>query len=126
MSILFDNWRVERGGSAPPPDYPSTRNLTFAASPAARGKTLRLDNRGAHHGAGTAKLRLVVGKLRRELAITDENFVISTSFPLDSAGADTRMELTGSLEQSGAAGETALLTIESVDACVAGCGKNPR
>lgn len=123
MSILFDNWRVERGGSAPPPKYPSTRSLTFAASPAARGKSLRLDIRGAHHGAGTAKLTLVVGKLRRELAITEEDFLIRTSIPLDRATADTRLELTASIEPREAGGETALLAIDSIDAGLAGCGK---
>jgi hypothetical protein len=128
MALLFDDFVVERK-TADEPQKAARRSATFAASPAAQGRTLRLGIRGFHSGATEARLTVWSDGASQALTIpaAAQDVVLDATVRLSATGMHSRIELTAELGPPKEGEDpTALLVIDSIDAVLEHDGQPAR
>ena len=120
MSLLYDAMTVAwNNGGAEPAHMPST-NFSLIASPAARGRSIRLRLNGFAQAAGGGAVALNVGGTQLRVKLAEENYGEEVTATLN-AEADTT-PITVTLDLPRPAGDSAaMLGLDSIDISLDDC-----
>jgi hypothetical protein len=114
IALLYDSLKVEwTTGGADPKRMPSA-NFAILASPAARGRPIKLELRGFAQPAGCGSVDLSIGGVQMTVRPTDASFSTRVSAAL-SADADVTPVIATLNLPKPADGSAASFTLDSID-----------
>lgn len=122
ISLIYDSMKVEwNNGAADPKRMPSA-SFAIVATPAARGKTVRLDLRGFSSPAGAGSVQLETGGVQLTATSADEDFVATVTATLSADADTTPVTVTLDLPKP-AGGTVASFTLDSIDVSLPDCSR---
>lgn len=120
ISLLYDAMSVAWNNGGPDPERMPSASFAILASPAARGKTVRLALRGFAFPAGDGTVRLDIGGTAATASPSEESFSHIVTATLSADGDVTRVTVTLDLPRPADASATSL-ALDSIDVSLAGC-----
>lgn len=120
VSTIFDAFSVEWNNGGTDPDEMPGVELVLTATAASRGQEVKAGLRGLSSPPG-GRIRLEGAGRIVELGAEEEQFLLETSFLLDTAADETRLRLTLDLRRPEDGCTAAMLTLDSIDLHMPAC-----